>query len=614
MRPRAITTALALFTAALAPAMAGGFDQYIGLGDSNLDSGYFRYHLTGIPAIDQANVAALAAGNSLGFAGPGVMNSTMLAARFGLTALPVGSPSGGTNYAVGGAQSAVVNGPLLSTVQQIQNYLVSVNGAANPNALYVINTGDNDLTPVLSNGATWNAANPNYLSDQATALAQQVAVLQGAGARTIMVSNMFRYAVLAGPGGDLPSINAAQYALSVAHAEDIWSKMTAAGVAFVPIDKDSLFQFVVKHPTFFGFTANSVLSASAPCTVVALDCTTITAAQLQNTLFVDGKHMTTAGQQIQADYEYSLLAGPNQMSLLGEANVQTGLSRIAAVQGEVERRGPAEWNLWIGGGAGDLSIENVTGMANLSSTPWRGTIGADYRFADGVILGAAFTLGGQTASFSTGGGFVQTDETIDLYAGYAGRRLWGNALVSFGALHADTTRIVPVGIYTDENRGKASGEAYALALSGGANFEIAGVTTGPVAGLVLQRIHFGNFTETGVSGTTALAYAGQRRDSAITQLGWKAAFDWGILHPFAEVQWQHEWAGRNRRVTASITTASAPPYSVDAAPIAANWAAASAGAAYQITPRLTLTGTFTALVGNPVVDNYGGDLRLAMAL
>jgi outer membrane lipase/esterase len=104
------------------------------------------------------------------------------------------------------------------------------------------------------------------------------------------------------------------------------------------------------------------------------------------------------------------------------------------------------------------------------------------------------------------------------------------------------------------------------------------------------------------------AVAGQRRDSAVTQLGWQAAFTWGKLQPFASVEWQHEWANKNRRVTATITTASAAPYGIDAAPIASDWTAASVGASLEIAPRLTLTGTFASSVGNPVVDNYGGDL------
>lgn len=81
----------------------------------------------------------MAAGASGAFVGPGVMNSTMLAARFGLNGRPIGG--GGFNFANGGAFSAPLrasdNDPALSGVsaltnvatdQQIQNYLASVGG------------------------------------------------------------------------------------------------------------------------------------------------------------------------------------------------------------------------------------------------------------------------------------------------------------------------------------------------------------------------------------------------------------------------------------------------------------------------------------------------------
>ena len=150
-------SALFAFSALISPAMAGPPDQYIGFGDSTLDSGYFRYHSM-IPAYDPYVAAAIAAGNSGGFVGNGVVNATILSAKFGLTALPVGAPGGGTNYAIGNAQSAVTSGNFLSTVQQIQNCLADVGGKADPNAIYVIHTGDNDRTPVMTNGAAWNAA------------------------------------------------------------------------------------------------------------------------------------------------------------------------------------------------------------------------------------------------------------------------------------------------------------------------------------------------------------------------------------------------------------------------------------------------------------------------
>ena len=122
---------------------AAGFNQYVGFGDSTLDSGYFRYNTTGIVVFDKAVAAAVAQGASGGFVGPGLMNSTILAGKFGLSGAAVGG--GGTNFANGGAFSAPLraspNAPYLSGVeaptnvstnQQIQNYLASVGGAANP--------------------------------------------------------------------------------------------------------------------------------------------------------------------------------------------------------------------------------------------------------------------------------------------------------------------------------------------------------------------------------------------------------------------------------------------------------------------------------------------------
>ena len=43
-------------------ANASGFSQFIGLGDSTLDSGYFKYHSTGNVALDTQLAASIASG------------------------------------------------------------------------------------------------------------------------------------------------------------------------------------------------------------------------------------------------------------------------------------------------------------------------------------------------------------------------------------------------------------------------------------------------------------------------------------------------------------------------------------------------------------------------
>ena len=93
MKQFVLMAALLAFTVALStPGAAGaaGFNQFIGFGDSTLDTGYFRYHTAGNAAFDQAIATAIAHGATGGFAGNGVMNTTILAGKFGLSAAPVG--------------------------------------------------------------------------------------------------------------------------------------------------------------------------------------------------------------------------------------------------------------------------------------------------------------------------------------------------------------------------------------------------------------------------------------------------------------------------------------------------------------------------------------------
>lgn len=110
----------------------------------------------------------------------------------------------------------------------------------------------------------------------------------------------------------------------------------------------------MKNPSLFGFTAESVPTSSSPSSNSAT-VAILTPAEQQSYLFIDGKHMTTAGQTIEADYVYSLLIAPNQVSLLAESAVYGGLSRTAAIQRKMElsgqHRGPRGINLWAASGA-----------------------------------------------------------------------------------------------------------------------------------------------------------------------------------------------------------------------------------------------------------------------
>lgn len=627
---------LAAFLTLIAPRLAiaaGAFNQFVGLGDSTLDSGYFRYTSTGNASADAMVASAIAGGAQGGWAGPGVMTSTFLAARFGLSAETVSA--GGTNFANGSAYTAPLSSSIggspapgglsgnVAATQQIANLLASTGGAVNAQALYVVNSGNNDLIFVQNQGAAWIAANPAFLNGIASEFAASVATLQAAGARTIMVPNTFYTSTLTGSGGFVAASNIDDYARAVAYGMTKWSYLTAAGVRFIPADLTGVFQFVATNPTLFGFTPSSVLSANAPSPVAALVTTwaDITPVQLQTYLFVDGHHLTTAGQKIESDYEVGLLTAPSQISLLAEAPIQGGLARAAAIQGQIDlsgqHRGPTGVNVWIGGGVGALTLKNFSGFPDVAGTPFTGSAGVDYQMPFGLIVGAAFTAGTQTQRFSMGGGqFDQNDQAISLYSAYRAGPVWGNVVASYGWYQDKIARDATLGLFTDSNSADTTGTSLALALRAGGDIRLGPVTTGPVAGLVLQQVRIKGFAETGGSGAqtgsngvTALSFGEQIRDSAISQLGWRASVDVGDWRPFVEAKWNHELVDQSdRKVKAALTSTTAAPYSMAAAPVKADWATASAGTSYKLSERVLVRGSASATAFDSQTVSYGGEV------
>jgi len=626
----ALLLALTVLLATGPAGAAGKPNQLVGFGDSTLDTGFFRYTSTGIASVNAQLASAMALGAQGGFAGPGVMTTTMLAGRLGLNAQP--STAGGTVHANGATYTmplpATSGGGLASgslpgnvaTIRQIADYLASRGGMANPHGLYVVNSGNNDLIYVQNQSPAWIAANPNFLNGVASQFATSVAALQAAGARTIMVPNTFYTSALLDQGGVVPAANADSYARALAYGNAKWASLSAAGVRFIPADLTSLFRFVSVNPTLFGFTPASVLAANAPSPVAALvtSWADITPAQMQTFLFIDGKHLTTAGQQIESDYEYSLLVAPSQMSLLAEGPVQGGLTRTATIQGQIDlsgqHRGPNGINVWASAGVNALSIQGVPGFPGESGTPFTGSAGLDYLTPCGLVLGAAFTAGTQTQQFSQGGGrFDQTDQTFSLYSAYRAGPAWGDVVASYGMIQDKITRPVALGLFTDNNRADATGETLALALRAGGDIRLGPVTTGPVAGLVLQQVRIKGFTESGTSGVTALSFGAQTRDSAVTQLGWRVLADVGRWRPFAQATWHHELADTQRKVKAALTSAVAPPYSMDAVPSAADWGVASLGSTFKINDQVMLRASVSTTFSNPQLTSLGGELGVSVS-
>jgi outer membrane lipase/esterase len=615
-------------------ASAQSFNQAIVFGDSSVDSGFYKALPNPGGGTNFNNDWALAVANGAGkpTTSPGGMVSEVLASRFGLTANPANQP-GGTNYATSGAKNVTVNNnatggfqQAIPTTVQIANYLAANGGHANANGIYLISSGANDVSFALQDTGTgpW-PANPNqYLTGAAASLANSAASLQAAGARYFVVP-------------DLPYSfgNADQQTARLLYSQTLWSDLAADGVNFVPADINSVRKAIAASPSSFGFTSISNLdpackfnaaSGAQPVTSAsALLCSsnpkapyTFAPGTDQTHLFADEQHLTTAGQKIMADYMYSLVIAPAEISLLPENAVKVRTRSIGDIRNQIDasqqHRGPAGINAWVSGDVAALKIENPSaGFSSSSGDAAAATAGVDYRWGSGLITGGVISTGRVKSDFSAGGSFTQHEVAGSLYAGYDRGPLWGNVIGTYGSLDYDVNRLATVGITTQTNNGSTDGRNLSASLEGGYRFTAYSLTHGPVAGVTWQRAEVDGFTESG-SAFTNLKFGDQTRESVISELGYRVSANLGILRPFAQAVWNHEFDSGERQVSASLTTVSfAPAYHMPAVAIGQDWGTVQAGAALKLAPDVTLLGAFTSEFAEHNANNYGGQIGINVA-
>jgi phospholipase/lecithinase/hemolysin len=216
-----------------------------------------------------------------------------IAGTYGLTLTP--SLAGGTDYAVGGAEvTAPVpegsNPPIPSVPQQVELYLQQHNGKADPKALYILTGGGNDI---LNAPASTSSQQLGF--EIAVGLATSVELLERAGARNLLVPNLFDIGKL--PAARLGGISSFATATTLVVNQRLNSWLLLE--AFAPqthlyrSDAYDFLQGVFTDSSHFGFN-----DVTDPCLV-----TTPTPSVCSNpyvNLFWDVDHLTLFGHSMLA--------------------------------------------------------------------------------------------------------------------------------------------------------------------------------------------------------------------------------------------------------------------------------------------------------------------------
>jgi outer membrane lipase/esterase len=544
-RPARSLLAAALALSA-APAFAGDnvFSNTWFFGDSLTDSGFYEPFLV-------SSFGPNAALADKFTTNPGLVWSEFVANYYGgdgspawqlalVNGVPTLVPAGGGNYAAGGA--TIVPGPgypptpptqfAPSLTDQVNAYLAANGGAADPDALYAVWGGANDLFFNLGGATT-----QDQFLGAATAQAQLVGTLEAAGARYVMVPTMPDVGVTPFGLSQGPAGSAGITQLVQGYNATLFGSLEAAGLRVIPLDTYDFLHEIIADPSAYGLVNVTMPACGA---LPSLGCVPVDPSTALTWAFADGVHPTTGAHQMLAEYAISMIEGPRQIAALpvsadavGRARAETVFGHATAMQGDGMR--------WWGNARGDFQHSNSEHNAYGGGGP-AVTGGVDWR-SGALAYGVFGGIGQQKIDWGhDSGDFRQTDTTLGGYIGWNGAHGWVTGQVSYTNLDYDTHRDILIGTATRTHDGSPGGSNVAAGVQAGWTFGDGAFRSGPVLGLLSQTIRVDGFDESEPTLSTSLSYPDQKFDSLIGSVGWQASYAINDrVQPYARVAWNRQF-------------------------------------------------------------------------
>lgn len=591
------------------------YSTMVVFGDSLADAGQFPDGVSG---------ATLRFTNRTGptFQGDyGLVSSTQLGSKLGVapndlnaSTSPVRAAQGlpdGNNWAVGGYRTDNILDSITSVsdtaippgnagagtvLRSRQGYLPANGGRADPNALYFLSGGGNDFLQqrVLSPGQAVAAG--GRLADSAQALQQ-------AGARYIMVWMLPDL-------GLTPAINgtpqqAGTSALSTIFNQALVQRLSQIDAQIIPLNIPLLLQETFADPGRFGLATGQNLTGTCftgnSCTANPTYGIGGTQPDPTKLIYNDSVHPTVAGQRLIADYAYSLLAAPWELSLLPEMAQGT----LRAHQDELRNQWQADngnwqavgqWRAIVAGGGQRLDFDGQGSSASGDGSGYNLNVGGSYRLDDSWRVGVAAGLYRQTLE----AGASDSDYKLNSYMGsafaqYQHNHWWADAALTGGRLDFDSLkRKFALGVSEGSEKGDTDGWLWAL--SGRVGYDIAGIGSdwhlSPFISADYARIEVDGYSEKG-SRSTALTFADQQRDSKRLGVGLQGSYRvTPQTQVFGEVAHEHEFENDTQKVNISLNSVQGIGFELDGYTPRSNSDRLSLGVSHKLTQELALRAAY----------------------
>ena len=547
-------------------ARAQEYTSLVVFGDSLSDSG------------NMAQTLGLPAGSSY-TTNPDPVWPEILAQAFGVPG--TNSLAGGSNYAFGGAcadPDASCNYPTPGIGRQIDLYLSGrPSGRADPAALYAVWGGGNDLGTILQPNPGIARVDPQVaVPAAARALVDHVRRLRAAGARHVVVLNLpvlgatplARLAALAdagAPGAFTAATNLYNGALDAA------LEPLDAGV--VPINAFALAGEAIQNPAAFGLTdvrapacspvgpdANSLICGPAG----SGSALTYDAETNRSHLFADLQHPTGAVHAAIGNVVASTLAAPVQVSLAGEAGVETASAHWRSVSAEhladLRRDRPAgSWHGYASALFGRRQVDALPRLGEARAGVRMATVGAAQRAAGDLWWGAAVSFAGHDNDVS--GAALDSETLVGSVQGTWRRGgLYLSGAAQFGRSAIDIARSLRLGPSVRHEEGGTAARQQGFDLDVGWSLDEAeGLSQGLAVGVSWLVQEVDGYRESGNS-STAMNFSEFRRRSLVLRAGFRISEETELaglaVRPYAGLAYEVELNDDPVSVTAGSNTMS----------------------------------------------------------
>ncbi len=573
---RNVLIGAALFAAA-SPALAGGpYTQTVFFGDSLTDGGFFDplLPLAVRPVTGQFTT------------NPGFVWAQWVADYYGTGAGPNGNGQTGTNYAAGGARGGALVGfnttgplgPIPSLTTQMNSYLTTNGGRADPSALYTVWGGMGDVHLVTDFGFP---VVPNLTNSIASEVGI-VSTLQNAGARYIVVVNVPDLGVTPAFRALGPTAQAEATALSTLYNSSLFSALASNNLRVIPVDAFKFMDEIVANPGAFGFTNFTGTACEPQITANSLTCgpaNLIDPTAPDTYVFADGLNPTTGTHKMLSQLVLSALEAPRQIAVLPRSEQVIGRARAERVAAHLGGKPAGEgMRWWVDGRADIQSADGDHGELYDGTAP--GAIGGVDWISGNTVFGAFAGFGHGSYDFGNNAGdFKQSDISLGAFFGWYGDQVWVNAQLSLSMVGYDVDRKVQLGPVTRTHSGSPDGSNVSLAVNGGFSMGEGPFKHGPVVGLLAQEIDVDGYSESNSGLSTALAYPDQSFSSLIGFAGYQASYEvTSSFAPYVKATYDHEFANNDKEAFArSLSVVGSLPYAVPGLDFDRSYGTATAG-------------------------------------